>query len=117
MSLIRSGLSTPSQRNEEAVSGRRIPTLLQFLPLTGADDVVVVVVVVPLLPHAASKSINNPIPNTVLNDLRGRLTNFIVNLSFHFVCAKQYTNVTTMKHTLLENEASGRRQAKSVLSC
>src|SRR5947209_4777755 len=83
MSLIRSGLSTPSQRNEEAVSGRRIPTLVQPLPFTGAVDVVVVVVL--LLPHATSKSINKPTPKTVLNDLRFRSNSFIMNLSFHSV--------------------------------
>src|SRR5450759_844029 len=86
MSLIRSGLSTPSQRNEEAVSGRRIPTLVQPLPLTGL--VVVVVVVVPLLPQATSKSISNPIPNIVLNDLRFRSNSLIVNLSFHSVLSQ-----------------------------
>src|SRR5947209_7091637 len=85
MSLIKSGLSTPSQRNEEAVSGRRIPTFVQPLPLTGLVEVVVVVVVVPLLPQATNKSISNPIPNTVLNDLRFRSNSLIVNLSFHSV--------------------------------
>src|SRR5256886_16358591 len=74
-------LTLLAQRSEEALSGRRMPTLVQPLPFVGAY----VVVFVPLLPHATSKSINKPTPKTVLNDLCFRSNSFIMNLSFHSV--------------------------------